>query len=93
MSILENYRIPPTVCPLCGATADCASIDCKREPKPGDIVICIECSSVNQFNQALALTRLSIKVLTELRANNPKFNRDLTKKLEALRLARGWGKQ
>jgi hypothetical protein len=93
MSILRTSKIPPTICPLCGASANRVSIDSKAVPKPGSIVICIECGSVNQFNQALALTRLSDKKLAEFRARDLKFDRDLTVKLEVLRRARGWTKQ
>ncbi len=62
-----SSQIPLSQCPCCGHPQEVAtSPDGKQAPEPGDISICLACSTVNQFDESLKIVPVSKEILKEI---------------------------
>lgn len=57
---MSTFEIPKTCCPECGKEIDRASsLDNEAEkPKPNDLSICLDCTSVSYYQEDLSLKLL-----------------------------------
>jgi len=51
---MKTTDVPLTPCPTCGKILECAS-HTKREPRPGDLSVCIGCGELLAFDAHLVL--------------------------------------
>lgn len=67
-------RLPPSECPFCGELLDAATPTENKNwrPEPGDISMCINCTSFLQFDEDLHLVGLTAAEFAGL----PKDQRD-----------------
>lgn len=53
-------HVPQSPCPACGTPLDGADAPLEEpspQPTPGDLTVCADCQSVNQFTETLTLRR------------------------------------
>lgn len=71
-------RVPEAICPACGARRDAATlatdIEADDMPEPGNLSVCVACSSFLRFTDDLQLALLSP---AELRALSAEDRNDL----------------
>jgi hypothetical protein len=54
MSLGRSTKIIPSPCPSCGVVLDAAThTDEDKNPKPGDLCLCINCGNWQQFDKDL----------------------------------------
>ena len=57
---LISHRLAADRCPWCGALADAATnLTGEAGPEPGDITLCLGCTSPLQFNDRMQLAKIS----------------------------------
>jgi len=59
-------------CPYCGYVIECATGT--RLPSAGDISICIECLNILEFDENLAMKKLSVETFAALRRDEKSWN-------------------
>jgi len=63
----HTYRHKGNTCPLCFKLIDAATnIETKRAPEPGDVTICVYCSSWLIFNDDMTLRAASRQDIDDL---------------------------
>jgi hypothetical protein len=69
-----QMRVPLSLCPQCGQKLDGASTpDGPDLPDPGDVSVCIYCSSILVFDAELKLALPSPAMLDEILAEDPRL--------------------
>ena len=53
--MVDQTFVPPSPCPSCGRTTDCATGAPDTWPKPRDVTVCFYCGGVMQFGPDLKL--------------------------------------
>jgi hypothetical protein len=56
LSELKDYETPKALCPYCGYAVDRAlEAQAGTQPRPGDLSLCMACSGLSIFSDALTL--------------------------------------
>jgi len=64
---IRTTRMPATSCPSCGYPLDAASdIQGDATPSPGDLSMCIRCTSFLTFKDDLTLRLMTLEEIAEL---------------------------
>ena len=80
----NDIRHAPTKCWACGYVMDCsADPSGQHKPGPGDITMCLSCTSVNVYDKDMKLHKPSDQLQKELE-NNPSVQATLKKYRETL---------
>lgn len=55
------YRVEPSQCPVCETFLDAATgiNDHAAIPQPGDITVCLYCTSILEYNNAMSLVTVN----------------------------------
>ena len=66
----ESQRITESKCPECGKRLDgCSGVNHNRQPKVGDVTICIKCTEIAVFGNNLKLRKPTKKEMEEFKKN------------------------
>src|SRR4051812_16227606 len=68
-----STRVAPSPCPNCGHVLDAATSESALPPEPGDITVCVGCSTILVFEDGMKLALPSPALLDELIAGHPRL--------------------
>jgi len=70
---MDEYRLPETLCPVCGHHLDAAT-NLKNDgaPRIGDVTVCICCSAAPRFCAEYRLQKISDDELVEMALDDPR---------------------
>jgi hypothetical protein len=68
MDPTDAHRVPSSLCPVCQHLIDAATAvdDSPGEPEPGDLTVCVECTSFLQFTDTMQVRLMSDKEIEHL---------------------------
>jgi hypothetical protein len=66
---MRDSHMPPSPCPRCGRILDGAMHLDNSTPDPGDITICIECSTLSVFDDKLHLREPTDEEMADMLAH------------------------
>jgi hypothetical protein len=93
---MGNKKITPlpiSYCPMCGHLLDSATVigrRGKREPRSGDISLCIECAEVLVYAEGMVLERADLNDLMDLKPQQRQLLGQAQKLIRARGRLRNW---
>lgn len=68
MKELETFKIPLSICPVCGHKMDCASEPARggHPPKAGDLGLCLKCGEILVYGDDQKLRQAGVDDLLEI---------------------------